>query len=429
MSVIASVHITGFWGDRTVQFDLNDTVNFLIGQNGSGKTTAINLMAAAMTADTESLARLPFEVILISLYDQDTRRRPSIAVSKNTNEEFVYPDINYKIKESATGRVKDYSLLQYPDERRLRAGHYVRTRSRSQSDREYRPHLVHLLRSIAPVSWLSVHRTTATRQSGERQHRDYAVDQKIHEINERLVRYFAELAVLASNETRNFQRKFFLSLIEAGHAAPRLESFVDHDDGGDRDALIEIYRRFEVPEREYIKQTTEFFDTVQQLQERSQDESQGYTMRELVHLINSWRVHSLVGEWSSTVEKEKEALKPRDAFVNVLNRMFHRKEAQIQDNNELAFITDSGKSLTAFELSSGEKQLYIIFAEAVLQRGKACIYIADEPELSLHINWQEVLVDNLRELNPRSQIVFATHSPDIVSHYSEKLIDMEKIVT
>ena len=108
--------------------------------------------------------------------------------------------------------------------------------------------------------------------------------------------------------------------------------------------------------------------------------------------------------------------------------MFHRKSAEVLDNNELAFVTDSEKSLNAYHLSSGEKQLYIIFAEALLQRGKSCIYIADEPELSLHVNWQEILVDSLRELNPHSQIVFATHSPDIVSHYSDAVINMEEIV-
>lgn len=114
--------------------------------------------------------------------------------------------------------------------------------------------------------------------------------------------------------------------------------------------------------------------------------------------------------------------------MDILNQMFYKKKTHVLDNNELAFTTNSGKKLSAFELSSGEKQLYIILAEALLQRGRSCIYIADEPELSLHINWQEILVDSLRELNPMSQIVFATHSPDIVSHYSDDVIDMEKIV-
>ena len=427
MPVIASVRISGFWGDRDVSFDLNDKVNFLIGQNGSGKTTAINIIAAAMTGDTESLNRLPFEHISISLYDHETRRRPSINVSKARTDDFVYPEITYKIRETASGTVQEYSLLHHPEERRSRGEPYYRVRSRTRIKREYRTDFIRLLRSIAPVSWLSVHRTTASRHPSERPYRDHAVDQKIHEINDRLVRFFSELSVLSSTETRNFQRKFFLSLIEGDHGVPGLSSLLNQDIAGDRDALIEIYRRFEVPESQYLERTTDFFGTLQLL--RSRDSRKGISTQELVLLVNSWRVHSLVEEWSSTVENEKEALKPRDAFVEILNRMFHRKSAQVLDNNELTFITNSSKNLSAYDLSSGEKQLYIIFAEALLQRGKSCIYIADEPELSLHINWQEILVDSLRELNPRSQIVFATHSPDIVSHYSEEVINMEEIVS
>ena len=77
---------------------------------------------------------------------------------------------------------------------------------------------------------------------------------------------------------------------------------------------------------------------------------------------------------------------------------------------------------------SGEKQLLIILGEALLQRSAPWVYIADEPELSLHVTWQESLVRNLKKVNPNAQIVFATHSPDIVSTYEDCVFDMEKIL-
>ena len=48
MPVIDKVEIDGFWGDRHLTFNLHKDVNFLIGPNGSGKTTAINIIAAAL---------------------------------------------------------------------------------------------------------------------------------------------------------------------------------------------------------------------------------------------------------------------------------------------------------------------------------------------------------------------------------------------
>ncbi|MNQ81639.1 hypothetical protein D3C85_966700 [compost metagenome] len=80
------------------------------------------------------------------------------------------------------------------------------------------------------------------------------------------------------------------------------------------------------------------------------------------------------------------------------------------------------------ELSSGEKQLLIILGEALLQQSEACVYIADEPELSLHVYWQEELTKAISQLNRNAQIIFATHSPDIVGGHADKIIDMENLL-
>jgi len=86
------------------------------------------------------------------------------------------------------------------------------------------------------------------------------------------------------------------------------------------------------------------------------------------------------------------------------------------------------KILSSGVLSSGEKQLLILLGETLLQRERPSILIADEPELSLHVLWQEKLIANLRTLNPAAQIVVATHSPDIVGSLGNRAIDMETLI-
>jgi len=113
--------------------------------------------------------------------------------------------------------------------------------------------------------------------------------------------------------------------------------------------------------------------------------------------------------------------------VKIINSMMQRKEFSINAQNELQIITQSGKDLPLHRLSSGEKQLLIVLGEALLQEKQPWVYIADEPELSLHVKWQESLVENLRAINPNSQIIFATHSPDVVSIFGDKVFDMEKM--
>ncbi|MFQ2515535.1 AAA family ATPase [Aeromonas caviae] len=69
-----------------------------------------------------------------------------------------------------------------------------------------------------------------------------------------------------------------------------------------------------------------------------------------------------------------------------------------------------------------------MFALSLVQNLEPVIYIADEPEISLHITWQEYLTDTILELNPNAQIIFATHSPDVVGPYQDKTINMENIL-
>jgi predicted ATP-dependent endonuclease of OLD family len=88
---------------------------------------------------------------------------------------------------------------------------------------------------------------------------------------------------------------------------------------------------------------------------------------------------------------------------------------------------DDRNEIELSDLSSGEKQMIIFLGETLLQEGNTHIFLADEPELSLHVEWQESLVDNIKALNPEAQIFFATHSPDIISTYDKCVFDMEDL--
>ena len=57
---------------------------------------------------------------------------------------------------------------------------------------------------------------------------------------------------------------------------------------------------------------------------------------------------------------------------------------------------------------------------------KANIFIIDEPELSLHIRWQEIFVETIRKLNQALQLIIATHSPSILLDDTEHCISLNK---
>lgn len=119
-------------------------------------------------------------------------------------------------------------------------------------------------------------------------------------------------------------------------------------------------------------------------------------------------------------------------FFGLINHFFEKTEKTIQIDsatNQLIFKTKDEKLIQLNQLSSGEKQLLIILFKVFLQDEKPYILLMDEPELSLHVYWQEKLIDTLRKLNPNCQLIIATHSGSIFSQgYEDKIFWMEDLM-
>lgn len=118
------------------------------------------------------------------------------------------------------------------------------------------------------------------------------------------------------------------------------------------------------------------------------------------------------------------------AFIKEVNRHFADSGKKVQIKDGLKVITpDSKTPLPVSKLSSGERQLLYIMAKVANTKNSPAFLLMDEPEISLHLNWQEKLLDSIKTLNPNCQIVVVTHSPAIIMDgYMDSYIDMENIV-
>ncbi len=111
------------------------------------------------------------------------------------------------------------------------------------------------------------------------------------------------------------------------------------------------------------------------------------------------------------------------------NGFFHDKTLKLNPSAEYGCeIYKKDKPINFMQLSSGEKQLFILIAETVLQAGGAAVFIADEPELSLHVSWQRNLINAICTLNPNSQLIVATHSPEIAGSWENQTIRMSGVL-
>ena len=112
-----------------------------------------------------------------------------------------------------------------------------------------------------------------------------------------------------------------------------------------------------------------------------------------------------------------------DYQVNVGNRIIEvlqsgaddaAQQAQsIRSENEIRF-SQLGEVLRPYQLSSGEKQMLAILLTVLVEDRKPYVLFMDEPEVSLHFEWQKRLIELILKLNPNVQLIVATHSPAVI---------------
>ncbi len=109
-----------------------------------------------------------------------------------------------------------------------------------------------------------------------------------------------------------------------------------------------------------------------------------------------------------------EVSKPKAIFQDMIDQLFSDTEKKIdRKNNEIQFH-QNGEILTPYQLSSGEKQLLVILLTVLVENNEHYALLMDEPEISLHIEWQQQLISLIRKLNPNAQIILSTHSPALI---------------
>ena len=105
---------------------------------------------------------------------------------------------------------------------------------------------------------------------------------------------------------------------------------------------------------------------------------------------------------------------PKKRFQDLINHLFSYTRKKIdRKRNDIAFYQDD-ELLHPYKLSSGEKQMLVILLTTLVQDNRHYVLFMDEPEASLHIEWQQKLISMIKELNPNVQIVLTTHSPAVI---------------
>ncbi len=415
MYLISEVEISNFWNRLNAKCRFNPDVNIIIGRNGTGKTTFMNILHAALSVDIDEMANSEFEKIKIIL--QKGRQTKTIKVRKLTIADSPFQYVEYQV---STRKYMIRSLSA--DDRRI--GPMLRKRALEES-----AELRQELSKLVSLSSLSVYRL----RSGE----DYEikdrsgrrlvspVDFRLSQIKGELTQYQFELSQAARIISANLQKDVLASILFKNDVRSKKVSFPKkYEKDQEQAKLVSAYSRLGAADSAIRKQISAHSSAIEQAVNRLHHG--GLEETDIAALEAFLRTQHII-EMSLKAEEEiNEIFSQINLFISILKDFIPEKTFSLEAGRLVVTNIDK-EVIPTDKLSSGEKQLLILLIEALLQKSKPYVYLADEPELSLHIEWQRKILPAVKKINPHAQIIAATHSPEVASKYKGLLIDMKDV--
>lgn len=117
-----------------------------------------------------------------------------------------------------------------------------------------------------------------------------------------------------------------------------------------------------------------------------------------------------------------------DIFRTILNKKYRRKIFNVDRKAGFLISLDGSKQpLAPSALSSGEQHQIVMFYDLIFSKADNLLFLIDEPEISLHVEWQRQFLDDLAlvaELKGHKFII-ATHSPQIIGGRRELAVALD----
>jgi predicted ATPase len=414
MSMIKTVTVTGLAGrQEPIHIDLNPDINIFFGENGTGKTGLLKILHSALDMQAMPLISVAFEQATVEVdtdagrtdtrtfsrpeeFDLLLRELPGRNLAGTLDELLRSREMNWHVA-SEEGNAKRPSARSIPTKRpavrhlqtRLVPGNDVRPmggRARA--------------RYMVPHGYLPITRLTNDLSRPPRYH-----------YSERLEEF--DLDDVFSNALQDRWKTYTNRVLSEVRAAQE-------------DALAQVLEVVltptgaEEPDMDEIdtdqayQRVSSFLGRQKSIRRPSFNIDFG---REYKNDPKLRRVVNLIDQVEGRIE---EIMKTRSALQDLVTELMGRNKSVYFTDEAINVELTSQQRISLARLSSGEKQLLRILVESTMAGPH--VMIIDEPELSMHIDWQRRLLSAMRTVNPESQIIVATHSPEIMAEYENEKI-------
>ena len=378
----------------------------------------MNIVHAVLAVDANALLENTFKEVTLKL--SDGKKIRTVRAVRTESKSSPFPLIKYTISR----RVFETYVIE--DQRSIPFSIRRKAIIELQQIKEE-------LNSFVSIASLSVYRIGGDPDldARERINRkiNSPVDQRLSNLMQKLTQYELELSSQAREISTSLQKEVLASLLYSEQAHNDKSYDLEFNEKNEKHDLITAYKQLGVSGSEITKKIQKHVsavgDAISNIKNLQKSEDRILKKIDLGAFNALKLTRTVVKKSLEAEEKTKEVFSQMTLFIEtiksfILDKTFAFTRGELQ-------VTSEGP-LPIAKLSSGEKQLLILFIEALLQRQKPCVFLADEPELSLHIAWQRNIISAICSLNPNAQIIIATHSPEVAGKFKKCLLDMEDIL-
>lgn len=426
--------VNGLFNTSKVDISFNDSgVDIFIGENGLGKTTILNIMYFSLMKNYQRLNRYDFKSIEIHFDSGDIARidHDEINYSRNENERIdIQRRIPIDINELFSPEEID-ELVQLVENKALRREFVLSHPAlrRNPLARRYPSSAIHQMiieyvenfytenmrvygklidNNIGNVKILYF--PTFRRIEEDLKNLNIGEENYITEPNDKLIQFGMEDVKLRfSNIKEKIQRLSSMGL--ANISKEILSQLIKGD-----------------PKIEDLNVSSMNPQSIQIILDRIGPSFSEDDKKRIIDKINSNKITEenifliyFIRKLIDVYEQQKEVDEKIKHFTELCNKYLKFSNKSIKYiENEVEFYIESPyfeerKILMDFlsSMSSGEKQILSLFSKIYLLEEEEYIILFDEPELSLSIFWQELLLPDILNSKKIQSLIAVTHSPFI----------------
>lgn len=424
--------VKGLHGHYDTQLSIKENITVIHGKNGSGKTSLLHILANLANGDLARFYHLNFHSIQVDtdkhvIEIRRTKNNRALALHVDGTQLGNIPSASEDAPAAFTELTKAFggralylpafrAILESIQRRREDFEYRVMSERQRLAARAVSNHeLEHYEQSRTEPARVEKAKATATKTTMCREWFGQFVPiiriASIPEIDYELLREIRQAELRVAHADTNTLSSVFFSVLKR-----LLEPNATTQPGAEQSAeamLAEVKTR--LTEFSALRSETNVRELVAQLPTSQMDSQLNSVLSVYVSALREREDH------------RTQAFALLDTFRDTVNQFLEGKKLRIGGSREknsgvmLEFGNEQTAPLTI--LSSGERQLVALLFSATHLTEQDGPLLIDEPELSLHVDWQQPVVKHLTKFAANRQIIICTHSPEIAAAARSALVE------